>query len=74
MSRECDRAEINSLLSAYIGQNLSSNEKSKRISNLLTKMRRSGLVKSSGSTRATRWYLAEMEVKEKAILQKTTQK
>ena len=71
---ECDRAEINNLLSAHIGHDLSSNKKSKQISNLLTKMRRSGLVRSRGSTRATRWYLAEMEAKESAFLQKTTQR
>ena len=57
--REANRSEINKLLIPKLSDVLEEGQKIKKISNLLTKWRRNGLIVNIGSDRAPRWLLAE---------------
>lgn len=59
------RTEINGLLLDKLSDALSDSQKYIKISNLLTKMRRLGLVENRGSDRAPRWVLAEKNAENK---------
>ena len=59
------RTEINDLLLDKLSDALSDSQKYIKISNLLTKMRRLGLVENRGSDRAPRWVLAEKNAENK---------
>ena len=53
------RAEINQVLLSKLSEALSEKEKISKINNLLTKWRKSGLIRNLGSDRSPRWALAE---------------
>ena len=56
---ECSRSEIDELLRPLLSESLSENEKSSKISNLITRWRRSGVIVNRSSKKAPRWALAE---------------
>jgi ATP-dependent DNA helicase RecG len=53
------RAEINQMLVPKLSEALTEEQKLFKINNLLTKWRKSGLIRNLGSDRAPRWTLAE---------------
>jgi ATP-dependent DNA helicase RecG len=53
------RAEINQMLVPKLSETLTEEQKVSKINNLLTKWRKSGLIRNLGSDRAPRWALAE---------------
>jgi ATP-dependent DNA helicase RecG len=53
------RAEINQMLVPKLSETLTEEQKLFKINNLLTKWRKSGLIRNLGSDRAPRWTLAE---------------
>ena len=53
------RAEINQMLVPKLSEALTEEQKISKINNLLTKWRKSGLIRNLGSDRAPRWALAE---------------
>jgi len=61
---KADRSEINQLLMDKLSEALDDSQKYNKISNLLTKLRRQGLIVNTGSDTAPCWQLAE-RLKEK---------
>lgn len=59
------RAEINSLLLEKLSEALDSKQKTNKINNLLTKLRRNGVIVNQGSDRLPRWVLAENDAEKK---------
>ena len=53
------RAEINDMLIPKLSEALTAEQKISKINNLLTKWRKAGLIRNTGSDRAPRWALAE---------------
>jgi ATP-dependent DNA helicase RecG len=53
------RAEINQMLVPKLSETLTEEKKLSKINNLLTKWRKSGLIRNLGSDRTPRWALAE---------------
>jgi ATP-dependent DNA helicase RecG len=56
---EASRTEINDLLVSKLSDALSDEQKTNKINNLLTKLRRGGRIVNKGSDRSPRWWLAE---------------
>ena len=56
---QADRAEINGLLLGKLSDALTDQQKYNKISSLLTKLRRRGVIRNSGSDKAPCWRLAE---------------
>lgn len=56
---QADRAEINKLLMDKLSDALSEEQKEDKIGNLLTKLRRSGMIVNTGSRKSPTWELAE---------------
>ena len=56
---KADRSEIDGLLTDKLSDALSSDQKQRKISNLLTKMRRQGRILNTGSRKKPVWMLAE---------------
>lgn len=56
---EASRADINNLLLNKVSDALNERQKYNKISNLMTKMRRRGMLVNAGSDRFPRWRLAE---------------
>lgn len=55
--RQADRAEINKLLLDKLGDALTDQQKYNKISNLLAKLRRQGVIENTGSDAAPNWQL-----------------
>lgn len=68
------RKEINNLLKDKLSDALNISQKSNKIANLLTKMRRSGLIVNFASRTAPEWHLAERMQKENGEMQKECRK
>ncbi|MBR9976979.1 MAG: putative DNA binding domain-containing protein [Bacteroidetes bacterium] len=71
---KASRDEIDKLLKDKLSDALDATQKSNKIANLLTKMRRNGLIVNRGSRTAPEWYLAERMQKENGGLQKESRK
>jgi ATP-dependent DNA helicase RecG len=56
---EASRAEINKLLLDKLSEALDDRQKYNKVSNLLTKLRRRGVIRNAGIDSAPRWVLAE---------------
>ena len=56
---EATRKEINALLLPKLSEVLTDEQKTNKINNLMTKMRRQGLIENLGSDKGSRWVLAE---------------
>lgn len=56
------RKEVNKLLLDKLSTALNEDQKSKKVGNLLTKLRRNGIIENTGSKAAPRWKLAERNV------------
>ncbi|PST45398.1 hypothetical protein CPA40_11275 [Bifidobacterium callitrichos] len=52
------RSDINELLIPKFGEDLSDSEKQRKIDNLLTAMRRDGVIANTGSRRYSKWRIA----------------
>lgn len=59
------RAEINELLLSKLSDALGQEQKVRKINNLLTKLRRAGVLLNTGSDRAPNWVLAEKNAEKK---------
>lgn len=59
------RAEINQLLLGKLSDALETNQKVRKVNNLLTKWRRARLIENQGSDRAPHWVLAEKNAENK---------
>ncbi len=68
------REEIDKLLTVKLSEALDEEQKKNKIANLLTNMRRSGLIKNISSRTAPQWILAERVQKEIPHLQKECRK
>lgn len=57
--KQADREEINKLLLPKLSEALDDRQKEKKVANLLTKLRRAGLIANTGSRAHPSWRLAE---------------
>lgn len=55
------RQEINALLLPKLSDALTEDQKTNKLNNLLTKMRRSGAIENLGSDKGSRWVIAEQK-------------
>ena len=71
---KASREEIDKLLTGKLSEALDEEQKKNKVANLLTNMRRSGLIRNISSRTAPQWILAERVQKEIAELQKECRK
>ena len=62
---QATRQEVNQLLLSKLSDGLDNEQKSNKINNLLTKLRRRGIIQNRGPDKAPRWCLAEQIAEKK---------
>jgi ATP-dependent DNA helicase RecG len=56
---QATRQDVNKLLLPNLGKALDEQQKTNKINNLLTKLRRKGIIENQGVDSAPQWHLAE---------------
>ena len=67
---QATRQEVNQLLIPKFSEALDDQQKTNKINNLLTKLRRKGLIVNQGADSSPRWHLAEKNAEKKERLQR----
>jgi ATP-dependent DNA helicase RecG len=67
---QATRQEVNQLLLPKLSEALDDQQKTNKINNLLTKLRRKGLIVNQGADSSPRWHLAEIIAEKKESLQR----